>query len=1029
MTTTREPHAGSPHRPRRLPVLRRGHQPDARDELARELEQRVRGEVRFAAGDRALYATDASNYRQVPLGVVLPYDVDDVIEAVKVCRERGAPIVSRGGGTSLAGQACNSAVVLDFSKYVNRIIELDPEQRSAWVEPGLVLDTLRDRAELAGLTFGPDPATHDHCTLGGMVGNNSCGVHSMMAGCTAENVLELDVLTYDGTRMRVGPTSSGELEAVAHGSGRRAEIYQQVRAFRHRYRDAIRDGFPDIPRRVSGYDLPALLDPNGPNLARALVGSEGTLATILAIKLRLVPSPPARVLLVLGYDSVFEAADHVMDVRAGGPIGLEGIDEVLVSDMKKKRLHPERVKLLPNGKSWLLAEFGGDDRAEAEERARALMARLRPLRDAPDMKLFDDVDEEAIVWKVRESGLGATARVPGEHDTWEGWEDSAVAPERLGEYLRGLRALLERHHYRAALYGHFGQGCVHTRIPFDLRHRDGIARFRAFVEEASELVVAHGGSLSGEHGDGQSRAELLPKMFSPELITAFERWKAIWDPEGKHNPGKVVRAHRLDDDLRLGAGYEPISVRTHFHFPEDNGSLSYAAERCVGVGECRRLDGGTMCPSYMVTREEKHSTRGRAHLLFEMLRGDSLDDGFRSEPVREALDLCLSCKGCKGECPVNVDMASYKAEFLAHYYRGRLRPLSAYGFGLIFSWARLASWFPALANFVLHAPVLSTALKRLGKIAPARDLPRFARVSFAQWWNARPPRGEGLAKVWLWVDTWSNYFQPSVALAAVQTLEQAGFQVHVPDGALCCGRPLYDQGMLELARRKLRQVLDALTPVLEQDIALVVLEPSCLSVFRDELPNLFPNDPGAQRLQQRACTLADFLRRVPAWTPPALHRKALVQGHCHHKAILGFHDDQQLLAGMGLDVDVLDSGCCGMAGAFGYERAHHAVSMACAERVLLPAVRRAAQDTLIVADGFSCREQIRQSSARSALHTAQLLQLASSQGPRGPTSDPPERALADVTLPRPLARNVRNPLLLLAVLVMMAWLMVGLRPC
>ncbi len=986
--------------------------------LARELVKHLRGEVRFDDGYRALYATDASNYRQVPIGVVVPRDVNDVVAAVAICRAFGAPIVSRGGGTSLAGQACNAAVVLDFSKYVHGILEIDPEQRFAVVEPGVVLDELRARAEEFHLTFGPDPSTHSHCTLGGMIGNNSCGVHSMMAGSTSDNVEALEVLTYDGARLTVGKITEAELDALAHEGGRRGEIHRAVRDFLARYASAIRTGFPDIPRRVSGYNLPALLDEGGPHLARSLVGSEGTLVTILSAKVRLVHSPRARVLLVLGYPSIFEAADHIPEIRESRPIGLEGIDDVLVDDMKRKKLHPERVRLLPEGRGWLLVELGGDTREDAESQARALMSRLERSPLAPSMKLFDDPREAEIVWKVRESGLGATARVPGLPDTWEGWEDSAVAPEKLGSYLRRFRALLDRYGYRAALYGHFGQGCLHTRIPFDLKHREGIAKLRSFVEEAADLVVAHGGSLSGEHGDGQSRAELLPKMFGPELIRAFEEWKAIWDPSNKMNPGKIVRPHRLDQDLRLGPDYRPHTRPTHFRFPEDEGSFGYATERCVGVGECRRLEGGTMCPSYMVTREEMHSTRGRARLLFEMMRGDAIREGWRSEAVREALDLCLSCKGCKGDCPVNVDMATYKAEFLSHYYEGRLRPRSAYAFGLVYWWARLASLVPGLANFATRTPVLSPMLKRAAGIEPSRRLPPFAPVTFKAWWHRSARRREqarGARPVLLWVDTWSNHFEPQIALAAVDALEDAGFRIVVPRRSLCCGRPLYDYGMLRLAKRMLRQVLDTLRPMLRAKVPVVGLEPSCISVFRVELPNLFPDDADARRLRDQSFTLGELLfRHANGWEPPRLERRALVQGHCHHKSVLDLASDVALLRRMGLNAEVLDAGCCGMAGAFGYEREHHAVSVACAERHLAPAIRHAPDDALIVADGFSCRGQIAHQTGRRALHTAQLLQMARQQGPGGPRGPMPERGHVGVHLPGSGARKVRSAVLLVA---------------
>jgi FAD/FMN-containing dehydrogenase/Fe-S oxidoreductase len=957
--------------------------------LARALAERLRGETLFDDGTRALYATDASNYRQVPLGVVRPRDAEDVAAALEVCRAFDAPVVGRGGGTSLAGQGCNTAVVIDFSRHMNRIVSLDPERRCATVEPGVVLDALRARAEEHHLTFGPDPSTHSHCTLGGMIGNNSCGVHALMAGCTASNVEELEVLTYEGARFTVGEVSPADVDAIVAAGGRRGEIHRTAAAFARRWAEPIRERFPDIPRRVSGYNLPALAGGKGMHLARALVGSEGTLVTVLQARVRLVPSPPERALLVLGFADVFAAADAVVDVLPSGPIGLEGIDQVLVEDMTRKGLHPERVKLLPDGKGWLLVEFGGETRREAEERARDLMARLGPGGAAPSMKLFDDRAQERTIWKVRESGLGATARVPGQADTWEGWEDAAVAPEALGAYLRDFRRQLDRFRFRASLYGHFGQGCVHTRIPFDLRSRNGIAQFRSFVTEAADLVVRHGGSLSGEHGDGQSRAELLPRMFGPDLIRAFEEWKGLWDPSNRMNPGKIVRPNRLDENLRLAGSAVPTApdLRTRFRFPDDKGSFGYAMERCVGVGNCRQLGGGTMCPSFMATQEERHSTRGRARLLYEMVRGEVLQDGWRSGAVREALDLCLSCKSCKGDCPVNVDMASYKAEFLSHHYRWRLRPRSAYAFGLAPWSARLASLTPGLVNRLMRGRVSGRLFKRLAGVAPERTLPSFAPRTFHSWWGRRRPGGpvsrrKGQPSPLLWIDTWSNHFEPEVAIAAVEVLERAGFEVAVPGRPVCCGRPLYDYGMLDLARRTLRRTLAVLRAALRAGTPVVVLEPSCLSVFRDELRNLFPHDIDARRLRDQSFSLQDFLlHHAPGWSAPRVEGTLLVQPHCHHRAVLKFDDDAALYRSLGAETNILEAGCCGMAGAFGYERPHHGVSVQCAERALLPAVRSAPQDALVIADGFSCRSQIAQLGGRRALHTAQVLASAATGRP------------------------------------------------
>src|SRR6185437_12816275 len=630
-------HAHDPHT-----LERAARQVDA-ETLAAELRGKLRGEVRFDNGSRALYATDGSNYRQVPIGVVVPRDNEDVIETVAACRRFGAPILGRGAGTSLCGQSCNVAVIMDFSKYMNRILELDPDKKRARVQPGVVLDWLRDAAEEHHLTFPPDPSTHAHCTLGGMIGNDSCGVHAMMGGKTKENTEELDILLYEGLRMRVGPTSDDELEQIIGSGGRRGEIYARLKALRDKYADQIRAKFPDIPRLVSGYSLEQLLPENGFNVAKALVGSESTCVTVLEATLRLVWSPPARTLLVLGYPDVYTSGDHVMEVLAHQPIGLEGVDTKLVEDMKKLQIHPEDVTLLPDGGGWLLVEFGGHTKDESDGKARALMAELKKSSSAPTMKLFDDIKQEKMVWKVRESGLGATAHVPGEKITWEGWEDAAVPPDKVGPYLRDFRKLLEKHGYGCSLYGHFGQGCIHTRIDFDLFTADGIKNFRSFIEEAADLVVSYGGSISGEHGDGQSKAEMLPKMFGDELIEAFNEFKSIWDPAWKMNPGKVVQPYKIDENLRLGVDYNPPPQATHFHYEREGGGFHNVALRCVGVGDCRNKDKGTMCPSYRVTMEEMHSTRGRARLLFEMLEGDPLTDGWRDETVRESLDLCLAC--------------------------------------------------------------------------------------------------------------------------------------------------------------------------------------------------------------------------------------------------------------------------------------------------------------------------------------------------------------------------------------------------
>lgn len=962
--------------------------------LEAKLRAHLRGDVRFDRGSRALYATDGSNYRQVPIGVVLPRDRDDVAAAVALCREFAAPLLCRGAGTSLAGQCCNVAVVLDFSRYMAHILEIDPVRRIARVQPGVVLDNLRNQAEKHHLTFGPDPATHDRCTLGGMIGNNSCGVHSVMAGKTDDNIESLEILTYGGERMSVGATSDEEFAAIVRGGGRRGQIYAGLKQLADRYGNLVREKFPNIPRRVSGYNLNYLLPESGFHVARALVGSEGTCATVLEATCRLVPSPPARVLLVLAWPDVYQCADHVPEVMEHKPIGLEGMDNLLIEYTRRKGINSEGLALLPPGGGWLLAEFGGETEIEAEAQAAWLMDKLGRAVAPPAMRLFKGAQAKRV-WEVRESSLGAVSHVPGEPMLWEGWEDSAVAPEKLGSYLRELRQLMDAYQYKGSFYGHFGHGCVHNRLNFDLTSKEGIAKFRRFMEAAADLVVGYGGSISGEHGDGQARAELLPKMFGPELIQAFREFKTLWDPQWKMNPGKLIDPHRMDEDLRLGADYKPWQPETHFQFPDDHGSLASATLRCVGVGKCRRDEGGVMCPSFRVTREEEHSTRGRAHLLWEMTQRDVIPDGWQSEAVKDSLDLCLACKGCKSDCPVGVDVATYKSEFLSHYYEGRARPLNAYVFANIDLFARVASRVPGLVNLATQLPVLRDLAKAAGAIPKQRSIPAFAPQTFKSWWTKRGPRNLGYPPVMLWPDTFNNYFLPGTARAAVEVLEAAGFRVLVPRPNLCCGRPLYDVGMLDRAEALLLQTMDALLPEIEAGIPIVGLEPSCVAVFRDELINLFPADTRARALSQQTFLLSEFLEKYAKNVAlPKLPRTALVHGHCHHKAIQKMTGEESVLHRMGIDFYSPAPGCCGMAGAFGFEEGKYDISKAIGELELLPAVRGASPETLIIADGFSCREQIAQETDRHALHLAEVIQMAMEQDGSAPRPYPEDQLVA-----------------------------------
>jgi FAD/FMN-containing dehydrogenase/Fe-S oxidoreductase len=972
--------------------------------------------VRFDLGHRALYATDASNYRQLPIGVVFPRDAADVEAALAACRATGAAVLPRGAGTSLAGQCVNVAVVFDYSRHMHALSSIDPAAKIARVQPGIVLDRLRDAAEAHHLTFAPDPATHSRCTLGGIIGNNSCGVHGLLGGKAVDNVESLDLVLYDGTRLTVGATSPDQLDALIRAGGRVGQIYTGLKRIRDTYSSQIQEKFPRIPRRVSGYNLDQLLPGNGFHVARALVGSEGTCASIVSATLNLTASPPFRVLTVLGFSDPFLAADAVPLALEHKPIGLEGFDFLLVEFMRRKGLALKELDQLPPGVGFLLVEIGAWSAEEALAKAESIVRAAQSWPSVPAAHICTP-DEAAAVWHVRESALGAMVFVPGEPDRWEGWEDAAVPPAQLGNYLRAINKLMAEYGYRSPLYGHYGQGCVHTRINFDFTTARGIEKFREFIERAAEVVLSFGGSLSGEHGDGQARAALLPKMFGPELVEAFREFKRIWDPDNRMNPGKLSDAIRVYDpaeNLRfapyslsdpMGApGPSHVGTReprtgnhagqrtwgAHFAFVKDNGSLERATERCVGVGACRNTQGGVMCPSYRATGEEQHSTRGRAHLLWEMLAGDLRGEGFQSEAVHEALDLCLSCKACKSECPVQVDMAAYKSEFLAQHYKGRLHPLRHYLFGFADRLARYGSFTPALTNAVAK----SSIARRIAGVARERQMPRLAPKSFQQArrssTNMGAPgpsqlgTGEGKRTappqvVLLWPDTWNNYYHPQSLAAAETVLTSAGFRVETPRSHICCGRPLYDFGFLSAARSYLDRILRRMAPQIEADLPFIFLEPSCASVFKDELLELFPKHPLAQRLSRQTWLLADFLAAHDAefLSPQLTGSRILVHGHCHHKAVFGGTTNEiALLQRTGATVEPIQAGCCGMAGPFGFEAEKFEVSRTIANHDLLPAVRSAGPDTIIVTDGFSCREQIVQLAQRPAFHFAEILARA-----------------------------------------------------
>ncbi|AVR46627.1 FAD-binding oxidoreductase [Christiangramia fulva] len=955
-------------------------------QLEEELQNSLDGEVSFENDYRALYATDSSNYRQLPVGVVFPKNKQDIIKTVSLCRKHNLHILTRGGGTSLAGQCCNTGLIMDFSKYYNKIIDIDPEKKTARIQTGLVLDDLNRALEGHGLIFGPDPSTHNHCTLGGMMGNNSCGIHSVMAQVedggvrTSDFVESAEILTYSGEKFEVGPNTEEELQEIISKADEKGKIYGRLRNLRNKYAEDIRKGIPDIPRRVSGYNLDDLLPENNFNVARSLVGTECTCTIFLEATVRLINRPNKRSLVLLGYNDIFEAGDHVTEIMDHKPIGLEGMDNKLVNYMHKKELHEEDLGLLPDGNGWLLVEFGGESKEKADEKAKKMMADLKKNANGntPSMKLYDDPDEESRVWEIRESGLGATAFVQGLPDMWPGWEDSAVAPEKVGDYLRDLRELFQKYDYHPSVYGHFGQGCIHCRVGFDLKSKTGIETYKKFVKEAADLVVSYGGSLSGEHGDGQARGPLLERMYGKKLMQAFHEFKEIWDPDWKMNPGKVIDPLPLDSDLRYGKNFRPGEHdETHFKYPKDKGSFHRATMRCVGVGECRKTNSGTMCPSYMVTRDEKQVTRGRAHLLWEMMQGKEIEGGWKSKKVKESLDLCLACKGCLSECPVSVDMATYKAEYFSHYYKNRIRPRSAYAFGIIDKYAQVASRFSDLTNFLTHSKITAPAFKKIGGIAQEREVPEFAKKPFTRSSEYDEKFTNLENTVMLWPDTFNNYFFPKVLDSAANILESAGFEVIVPERHYCCGRPLYDFGMLDMAKSYLQKILNGLSFFIQEDVPIIGLEASCIAVFRDELGNLFPNDNNAKRLQKNFKTLPEFImEHEDRFKFKNLNTSALMHKHCHHNAVMGYDPDLKVLKKIGVDVNVPDAGCCGLAGSFGFEEGDkYEVSVKEGERVIWPAVRDM-DDKYLITDGFSCREQIKHGTGKLPLHTAELIEKA-----------------------------------------------------
>lgn len=944
-------------------------------DIAQALRAAMHGEVDFSFRRRAEYSSDASNYRVVPQVVAFPRDTGDIEAVAEVSRQTGTPLTTRGAGTSIAGNAVGPGIVLDTSRHLGRILDLDPQARTARVEPGVVLASLQAAAAPHGLRFGPDPSTQSRATLGGMIGNNACGAHALAYGRTADNVLELDAVDGTGRRFLAGRG----LDPVP-GLDKLVSANLAL----------LRTEFGRLRRQVSGYSLEHLLPENGASLARTLAGTEGTVVTMLGATVRLVPVAQAHALVVLGYPDVADAADAVPTILAHAPLAIEGLDARMV-DVVRRRKGSSRVPELPPGDAWLMVEMGAESAAEALALAQAMAADAAAIA----VTVIPAGPEASAVWRIREDGAGLGGRTPDNRQAWPGWEDAAVPPDRLGGYLREFRALMRSYQLDGLLYGHFGDGCIHVRIDFPLDRPEGAAVMRRFLTDAAHLVTGHGGSLSGEHGDGRARSELLPVMYSPDALAAFSGFKHLLDPADLLNPGVLVRPRPLDADLRRPAA-APLPRQAGFAFGEDDGDLTTAVHRCVGVAKCRADSsgsGGFMCPSYLATRDEKDSTRARARVLQEMANGTLVSGGWRSPEVHDSLDLCLSCKACSADCPAGVDMARYKSEVAYRAYRRRLRPRSHYALGWLPRWSRWAGAAPRLVNALLRIRPLATAVLAAGGMDTRRTIPSFAPVPFRRSAGRRSAvrhapasRGTGVAgpdgsqrPVVLWADSFSDAFDPEVPQAALTVLGQAGYQVIVPGRSVCCGLTWISTGQLDGARRRLSALLDILGPYAEAGIPIVGLEPSCTAVLRSDLADLLPGDSRVAAVAAATHTLAELLTAPPPlgpgpqWAPPDLAgTEILAQPHCHHYSVLGYGADRDLLSAAGATVTTL-AGCCGLAGNFGMEKGHYEVSTAVAELALLPALRSAAPGTVFLADGFSCRTQADHLAGVRGSHLAQIL--------------------------------------------------------
>jgi FAD/FMN-containing dehydrogenase/Fe-S oxidoreductase len=979
------------------------------NDLERDLRRVVRGSVRFDPASLLLYSTDASMYQVEPIGVVTPRDADDVIAAFDVARRQNVALLPRGGGTSLTGQTVNRALVLDFSQHMNGVLEVNAEELWARVQPGLVQDELNHAIRDLGLLFGPDTSTSNRATLGGMLGNNSGGSHSIAYGLTVEHVLELDALLADGTRVRFGTVTPAEFEAKMRLDGSEGRIYREVAAIRAEYADEIRARYPKHWRRVAGYNLNELIGAttisnrpavvagsaspdqdvggliekrvaplNGApiNMARVVVGSEGTLLTVLEAKVRLVRRPKRTAVDVIHYASIQEALESSQSILETGPYAVELTDK-LILDLARNNIEQRARAAFVQGDpgAILIVEYAGESEGEVRSKIEALEARRARQGFGYAAHLAYDLAEQQSIWKLRKAGLGLLLGMKGDKKPIAFVEDTCVEPKHLKEFVPRFADIFAKHDTTGAYYGHCSVGCLHIRPVIDLKTPRGLEQVKAIADEITDLVLEFGGTISSEHGDGRARSPFLERMYGPTLMRAFRRLKRAFDPDNRMNPGNIVDSPGILENLRYGIAYKTWEPKTLLDFSAQGG-FAASVEMCNGVGVCRKKLEGTMCPSYMITKDEEHSTRGRANALRAVLSGRLPAAEFTGTRLYEVMDLCLECKGCKAECPSNVDMAKLKYEFLYHYYKANGLPLRNRMFGRVAKLSALAARTPRLSNAINALPPVRWLLEKTAGIDRRRPLPALAPETFEQWFRRRtPPAAAPRGEVVLFHDTFVTYNTPEIGQAAVRLLEGAGYRVVLVDRK-CCGRPLISKGMLDEAREHAAWNVARLAPYARRGVAVVGLEPSCLLTLRDESVDLLRTDD-ARVVAERSVLLEQFLlaERDRGLTLRFAdgRRRALLHGHCHQKAMIGTAPTVAALKWAGYDVSEIDSGCCGMAGSFGFEREHYDLSVALGNRRLAPAVKAADAATTVVAPGISCRQQIEHLTARRAKHPAEAV--------------------------------------------------------